>query len=372
MGNRQTLSIGCVIADIHFGAFDPQLQYTLLKNNFIKQIAEYPVLDYIVIAGDLYDHKMMANSAGIMYASLFIDDVVSIAREKGSTVILIHGTFSHDANQLVNHYHYLNDPSVDFKVIETIQFVETHGLRMLCIPELYGYPEEEYQKYLQYSGYYDLAFLHGTVKGAVYGDNVGNGRLFDIHDFRMCKGIICCGHVHVAGCYEGYITYCGSFSRYRFGEEQEKGYLTTVLDKSNYRSYVHFNVVESPLYVTLDYDDLTQNDPKAIIDYINALQKDRGIDYLKIKFKVPISGPDKVIIDNYYRNNPKTFVEFLDVLEEKKIQDQKNGIINSEYDFILDPKLSDFDKFVMYVNQKEGYEFITVDKLKDVLEEVIT
>ena len=96
---------------------------------------------------------------------------------------------------------------------------------------------------------------------------------------------------------------------------------------------------------------------------------ERNIDYLKIRFKVPINGADKVIINNYYRNNPSTFVEFLDLIEERKMEQQKNGIISEEYDFILDNSISDIEKFVKYVNIKEGSDFITVEKLKSILEE---
>jgi hypothetical protein len=33
----------------------------------------------------------------------------------------------------------------------------------------------------------------------------------------------------------------------------------------------------------------------------------------------------------------------------------------------MDNSISDMDRFVMYINNSEGYEFITVDKLKELL-----
>lgn len=369
---KETISdiIGVNIADIHFAAFNPKEQYDILKVQFIDPIKMYPRIDYILIAGDLYDHKLMGNSDGLLYASLFIEDVIGIAKEKNSTVIILHGTFSHDADQLKNLYHYMNDPTVDIRIITSIQFINVKGARMLCIPELYNVDELIYQKYLHYSGYYDFAFLHGTFEGAVYGNNVGNSRLFTIHDFDMCTGFMVGGHVHTPGCHKGYFYYTGSPYRWKFGEEEAKGFLTTVLDLGTKRHYVHFNAIISNRYDTIKIDDLLSNDPKDIIEYINKLQKDQGIDYLKIKFNVPMEGANKVVIDNYYRNNPRTFVEFLDVMEEKKIQDKQNGVVSKEYDFILDNKLSDLEKFVMYVNLNEGSEFITIDKLREILESI--
>ena len=372
MGKRtDNLLIGVCIADLHFGAFDPQKQYNILKEQFINVIKDLPVLDYIAILGDLYDHKMMGNSNGLLYASLLVEDIVQIAKEKNAIVVILNGTFSHDANQTSNLYHYLNDPSIDIRIITSVQFIDIRGTKILCIPELYGLDESIYQDYLTYSGYYDLAFLHGTFEGSVYGNNVGQGRLFTIHDFMMCKGFMVGGHVHTPGCHKGYFYYTGTPYRYKFGEEEAKGFLITIYDYSTRGHYVHFKEITSDTYITINIEDIISNDPKVIIDYINKLQKDQGINYLKVRFKYPIDGSDKVIIDNYYRNNPNTFVEFLSLVEEQKIKDREAGLIeDNQYDFILDPKIPDLEKFVRYVNMKEECTFITVDKLKEILSEV--
>ena len=57
--------------------------------------------------------------------------------------------------------------------------------------------------------------------------------------------------------------------------------------------------------------------------------------------------------------------------EQKALSESNSNIEDSEYNFILDDKLSDMEKFVMYVNLKEGGEFITVDRLKEILSEEI-
>ena len=41
---------------------------------------------------------------------------------------------------------------------------------------------------------------------------------------------------------------------------------------------------------------------------------------------------------------------------------------NTQYSYILDNEISDYDKFVMYVNQNEGYDFISSDELIKLLE----
>ena len=73
---------------------------------------------------------------------------------------------------------------------------------------------------------------------------------------------------------------------------------------------------------------------------------------------------------NYYRNNSSTTIEFLDTKEVEEMKQQEQ-IKSTEYSYLTDNKLSDFEKFVRYVNDNEGYEFITVQKLEELLRENI-
>ena len=368
--NRGTF-ISVHIADLHFAAFTPKEQYELLATQFLPTISSLPKIDMISVNGDIFDHKLMGNSDGIYYASMFIDNLVQLAKARQCTLILLHGTYSHDADQLKLFYHYMEDNTVDVRVITQIQFEQVKNTRILCIPELYGVDETIYQNVLHHSGWYDECIIHGTFEGAVYGNTVGNGRLFTMKDFDMCTGFIIGGHVHKPGCFGGYFYYCGCPYRWRFGEEEEKGYLICAHDLDSGYQHVDFQPIRSSRYVTIDIKDIISNDPQQVIAYIDNLRKEQGIDYLKIKFKHPVEGSTKVILNNYYRNSRTTFVEFMSVMEEQKAMSETNNDIEEEYNFILDDSLSDMEKFVMYVNLKEGTEFITVDRLKEILAEEI-
>jgi DNA repair exonuclease SbcCD nuclease subunit len=355
------------IADLHFGAFNPKTQYQILQEQFISKIEQLPVIDLISIDGDIFDHKVMSNSDVVLYASLFIDNLVSICRKRNITLIIIHGTYSHDYDQLKMFYHYMDDDSVDVRIITQIQFEIVKGCRILCIPELYGIDESIYQKFFNESGWYDQAFIHGTYQGSVYGDNVGAGRLLTEKDFRYCLGVAVSGHVHKGGCFNGFYYYCGCPYRWKFGEEEDKGFLILAHDLDTRYHYMHFEKIESFRYDTIFLDDLISSDPKAIIDYINNLQKTQDIDFIKVKVRFPVNGSDKTIISNYYRNNPNAFVEFMDIseIEEQKKEEQIKQ--DEQYGYLLDNSISDLDKFVMYINNSEGYQFITVDKLSELL-----
>lgn len=359
------------IADLHFGAFNPQQQFNILKEQVLSKLWLIPKLDIIVIDGDIFDHKVMSNSDATMYACSFVDQLVNIARAKNSTLVILHGTYSHDYDQLKIFYHYMQDKTVDVRVITNIQFEYIKGAKILCIPELYGLDESIYRHMFFESGWYDEAFVHGTFKGAVYGDNVGNGRLLTPEDFKYCKGVVIAGHVHKSGCFNGFFYYCGCPYRWKFGEEEEKGFLLLAHDLDTQIHHVQFEPVTSFRYDTIYLDTLVSEDPKKIIDYINRLKVEQGIDFIKVRFRIPIPGYNRTIINNYYRNNSNTFVEFMDIkdVEEQKREEQIKQ--NSQYNYLMDKGISDFERFVRYVNDSEGCEFITVQKLTEILNENI-
>ena len=70
------------LADLHFNAIDPKIQYDILSEQVLSKINAMNHIDLISINGDIFDRKIMSNSNGALYASLFIDNIISIARNK--------------------------------------------------------------------------------------------------------------------------------------------------------------------------------------------------------------------------------------------------------------------------------------------------
>lgn len=368
--NKRGTLIQAHLADLHFGAFNPKTQFDILKEQVLQKLWNLPKLDVICVNGDIFDHKVMSNSDAAMYACSFIDILVNIARQKNATLVLLHGTYSHDYDQLKLFYHYIEDPTVDIRIITTIKFEMIKGAKVLCIPELYNVDESIYRHFFFESGWYDEAFIHGTFKGAVYGDNVGAGRLLTPEDFIYCKGVAIAGHVHKSGCFNGFFYYCGCPYRWKFGEEEEKGFIILAHDLDSQIHHVHFEIVNSFRYDTIYLDTLVSEDPKKIIDYINNLRISQGIDFIKVKFRVPISGYNKTVINNYYRNNPSTFVNFEENVELERQKKEELIKQNAQYSFLTDTSLTPFEIFVRYVNESEGSEFITVAQLTELLKEI--
>ena len=359
-------------ADIHFGAMDPKVQYEILMEEMIKKL-ELIHFDAFFINGDLFHHKYMSNSDVIMYALLFVDEVVKLCIRNNATLVLLHGTYSHDADQLKLFYRYINS-GVDIRIIEYMQFQNIKGTTVLCIPEEYGKGREYYEQALYYTQEYDMVAMHGNIKGAIYGMNEANldtvkSPIFDINSFARCNGPILCGHVHVQGCYQNHIYYSGSPLRWKFGEEQEKGFLICLYDKFTHQYSVNFQPVKSFSYVTINLDNMVNVDPKEIINHIINL-KMNGIDFLKIKFGNATTSTDAV--KQYFSTRPDIKIDvqdsgFIQTIKEN----QKTNSKFSQYDYLLDPNLNEYEKLTRYINQNKGEEYITTDELIKILSETI-
>lgn len=356
-------------ADLHFGCIDAKTEYDILKEQMIDKLEDMD-FDILSIDGDLYDRKYMTNTDPIQYASLFVGDLVSLCKRKNATLVVIAGTKEHDAGQLVIFYHYLNDPEIDIRIVENIQFEYIKGTKILCIPELYGVDEEIYQHYLHHSGFYDMCFMHGTIKGAVYGDNVGQSRLFTIEDFSHCNGPIISGHIHTGGCFNSHFYYTGSPIRWKYGEENEKGFLIVLYDLDSRLHYTYLQEIKSFRYDTINLDELIASDPKDIIEYVNKLH-DEGIDNIRIEFTKDIPTDNLNILKNYYRShgNIKIKVDNKKKLDKNSISSTDLEIFD-EYAFLFDNAMSPYDKMAKYIMKNEPEDvYITGEEIKRIIEE---
>ena len=368
-----TTLITAHISDLHFGAYEPRRQYEILKDQFINKIQSIPRLDLVCIDGDLFDRKFMTNSDVVMYASMLIADIVEVCKQKQATFILLQGTMSHDANQVKIYLHYMYREDVDVRVVTNIRFEMVKGVRVLCIPELYGVDEDFYQKILFGSGFYDLCIMHGTIKGAVYGDNVGQGRLFTIEDFLNCRGPIISGHIHKPDTFNNHFYYCGSPYRWRFDDDHTKGFILMSYNTGTRLYYLDYEEIFSDVYKTITMDQLVNNNPVETINYIRHLKSDMGIDYIRIKFTNPILDSTKMALNNTFRTDDTVTLEFFS--QEKEIARQAEEKIKQEAEkisFLLDPGLTDEQKFVMWVNYlKQDDKYLTVEELEELLKEGI-
>lgn len=358
------------ISDLHFGAMNPLLQYNILKEQFLSALMEMNVLDIVSINGDIFDHKFMANSDAIMYACYFINDLVAVCRQKGATLLIVGGTYDHDSDQLKLFYNYVSNTSgVDVRIVEEVRFEYIKGKKILVIPELYAKGKEYYSKFLFNSGIYDAVYMHGTLVKTIYGAETPNldsprDPVFCIDDFINCAGPIIAGHNHTPGCHHMYFYYCGCPYRWQFGQEEEKGFIILLHNTDTREHMVHFEPIKSFRYDTINLDDMIDGDPKFIIEYLTNLQKN-GIDNIRVKF-TKNSEENINLLKSFYRTNGSIKID-ADFKNDKVVADIKNLSKEYEqYDYILQAGAPE-SKLAEYINQKEGYVFITSDDLKELL-----
>ena len=135
--------------------------------------------------------------------------------------------------------------------------------------------------------------------------------------------------------------------------------------------YLDYEEIISDTYKTITLDELVNNDPIETINYIRNLKATEGINYIKVKFNSAIPGSSRMAMNDNFRNDDSVTLEFFS--PEREIAKQAEARIKEDgekFAFLLDPRLTDEQKFVMWVNyQKQDETFLTVEELEAMLKE---
>lgn len=362
------------IADLHFGALDPKYQYDILKDQFVGKLEKFPFLDIVSINGDLFHHKFMANSDAVMYCCQLVSDLIELCGRKHSTLIIIAGTYSHDADQIKLLYPLAQQASlrgIDVRIVEDVRFEYVNGKKILCIPELYGRGAVFYNNFLYGNGMYDSCYMHGTYAGAIFGKDVPNLNsprepVFCINDFQYCIGPIISGHVHHPGCFNKHFYYCGSPYRWQFGEEEEKGFIILFQDIRSHVYSVQYEQIVSDKYITINLDSMINGDPQKIIAYISQVMREENIKYIRVRFTQD-NAENLNILQTYFRGNNRVSIE-TKIKRDNVVQDLDEVEAKyGKYDYLFDKNISPEKKLTQYINQCEGSVFITLEDLVNIL-----
>jgi len=280
-----------VIADIHWGASSVLTErlYANLLQYFIEDLKKRKP-KIIVIAGDYWHMKLSLNSTEASYGNAFINTLRSEFPE--TYILLIKGTRAHDLNQLD-----LFKPfaSKYFRVYETVTVDYIEDMRLLIIPEEYYQDKSVYDKYLNVSEKYDWVFFHGLFSHAGSYALTEGGRLnkicFDSKDFtNIVYGRVVGGHIHDP-IVHSIVDYCGSFDRWRHGEELRKGFRYYQYDVSK-RRLVSSEFIEnegSAKFITVPYEQVRGLSVDTLTAKITELAKD------VVSLRIKVSKTDDVI-----------------------------------------------------------------------------
>lgn len=350
------------IADIHWGAIDPKEQLKSLE--FIFDFFENCVLrgisiDMIVIAGDYFDSKLPLNSRDAIYAVQWFHRLYDLALSYNVQKIrMIQGTMEHDNDQLDVFQPLTNNYFDFFKIFSHTTSEETlPSLKCIyCPDETLQTSEYEFTYVNEMLSTHDIGFFHGSFD-VVYGElldakpELMNKKnviyRYDLWN-KLIHGPLISGHWHDGKQYD-HLFYCGSPFRYKFNEDEPKGFMFTQYNTDT-KEYLCKKIINplSPEYITYDiYSNMCMSNE----DYTNhlsniecILKRFKDTSYLNNKLRIKFyMVDDKTENETFITGLRHKFINRRDVkieiknkLKEKIKKDvaKKNKERNDKYQFI--------------------------------------
>lgn len=230
------------IGDLHFG--NPKLKSEELYTKLCKHL--YPELvdtQLLLLTGDTYDQLTTVNSSANRYVLKFIQDIYSMSHSTGMQIRVLHGTYSHDRDQ-ISIFDNVALPYTRAKVVDKITAEELSDfnnksdkkLRILYIPDNLPYKHssevtDHISSVYKFLGWdkADIILGHGSFDYAL-GCNSDHlpectYTIEQIKPYVNSDGLVIMGHIHRPS-HRANIYYCGSFDRMVHGEEEPKGFYT--------------------------------------------------------------------------------------------------------------------------------------------------
>lgn len=387
---------GIFIADIHIGAMSYEDTKTMLSyfKETMKEYTKEDLLDFIVIGGDFFDKQLYNNDPYIVIALKMMLCILHSAK----VVRVVGGTSSHDANQYQLYTVLIEELSkgldmvkYDFKVIQTVSEEELFpGVNVLYLPEEYIFDQDEYYKeFFEKKGYYDYVFGHGVIQEAMRYAKRESGKkgeklkrkaaVFNSAELSsICKGKVYFGHYHIYTNIKDKVFYSGSYCRWCFGEEDEKGflYLTCNPKKEIYNEIFVIND-KALKYNTLAYgykDSVFESTEEMENEaaFILESKKTYDIDYLRIIFNIPVGYEHPDVLIDFFRNrfkDDKTIrLEFSNgYVENKKKASRDTSTMSEDTKIILDKNIPEETKIAYFLKQRLQVE-MSEEKIKKYLE----
>ena len=359
MNSREFKTFVCV-ADVHIGVkhISAKELKKQLRKHFIEPLEDMKYLDGIFVAGDASHSILSLNSE---YANLYIwffTKLYKIAKRKGSTVIVVKGTASHDVDQLENIKFLERDGAeegVDFRIYDTYEEITIwDDYRVLVLPDIKVKDEREIDRFLKEKDRYDLIIGHGMIETFQYvtqeSENMPTKTyVYKVDDLcRACKGPVMFGHIHQDSRTPNkhgidQVFYCGPFTLLERGG-RSAGYLVGgIYDKDRTKFRIeHYDNPDAGEYYDLEVTpemlkDLPINDLVEAIQQIADEGKDNDLFTLRITREDDMSSADKVLIleGRFRRDHRFSIVKKVksakEIEREEKVKERKE-----KYSYLMD------------------------------------
>lgn len=380
---------GLVLADLHIGAY--AITQTRKEFLFLKEYMKNKYYSFIVIAGDYFDKKLYSNEEYIVIAN----ELFLFLLSRCDKLRMVAGTKSHDNDQYKIFSQYENnsinelfDDKKDFRIINTFEeewlFDE---LKVLYLPEEYIYDKKEYYKdILCKENEYDYIFGHGVIKeamtNAVRASKKDASRrkkapVFTTMELsKMCKGQVYFGHYHVNTNINNKVFYVGSYSRYKFGEEEPKGFYEVSTDSENYSCRFIENT-STEKYIQIPYSfnsDIFKPDADVLQKLKDIIKKKdmSDVDHLKLIFNIPDDYPNPEffinLLNDVFRDRDDIKVEITNGYIVTKRNSTKEEVkeVMSTYPYIFEKNSTEEENISYYIRDKYNKD-VPVERVKKYL-----
>lgn len=363
-------------ADKHWGAMNVTDQY---RSSYIlkKFLAEYPIDAYVYL-GDFFDTKLLLNSKSSIYAVKDFSEKMEICKARGIPCRVIKGTRSHDYDQWDIFAQYMADSSYNFRYFKTCSVEETlPGLTIWYAPE-------ENMNFADYiDRYYDIitarpinmACMHGNFDrimpsialSSIENNSDSTTLVFHYDDLvTIVRGPMVAGHWHDADTSD-HLSYVGSYDRWSFGEDEEKGFAIYEYNTETYE-YRKVKVPNffAPAYVTYEIRTSIFRDADDYTALANRIEQhliaDRNA-HIRILCRV-----DEMLADTpqqienirlRFTGDRRVHYTMVNQLkhEKKKVDKKVKERRDEIYSFIYDPNMELADKIQKYIMVTTGRQY---------------
>jgi hypothetical protein len=239
------LVIACV-SDIHLGHKRTSTQHIVDNlNTYLTNDKVFSTLDILFLAGDVFDDLISMQADASRIATLWMHKIALLALKHDVTVRILEGTPSHDREQSE---HFLSSaakalsatgqtPKLRYIKTLSIEYIEEYAIHVLYVPDEWRHDNAqtliEVDELLAAKNLtqVDFAVMHGMFEHQA--PSVLRRSL--VHDsaeyLKRVKYLTFIGHDHHAS-QNDRIYAQGSFDRLAHGEEADKGYLLTKVQRS--------------------------------------------------------------------------------------------------------------------------------------------
>lgn len=371
------------IGDIHWGAMPPDITEKNLELflEFIRQSSP----DLIVICGDYFDYKLQLNSPSAITALNWFDKFYNVCISSGVKAIrLLKGTQDHDNDQL-NVFSSYEDESNYFKLYTTTETdYPLPNLKCVYCPDELMNLEEYHQTYFdKFIPISDIGFFHGNfdcILPSIEFDRIQSNHIktmiYEYEKFsKLIKGPLISGHWHIASENKS-LYYTGSYDRWKFGEEEPKGFIYCEYDTETHNYYIHR--VENILakhYDTLIIRDIDYIEPSSLATLKEIIDKkltDEDNSEIKLQYLITEDNNEAHtnfnIFSKQFLTNPRIKISIKDILKKrsKKAKKEATQFETSKYNYIFEKSISIKEKIHQYILDKKGID-IPIEDIDNIL-----